>query len=148
MKELQGNLWDFHEQGHFICITTNGTVKKNGECVMGRGIAAQAKSKFPDLPFLLGQKILHTGNLPYMWSNIGLFTLPVKHNWNEKADLALIMQSLALLRTEADSSLSLKGHIYLPRPGCGNGGLQWSVVKPFIEPILDDRFVVVEIGPQ
>jgi hypothetical protein len=34
-------------------------------------------------------------------------------------------------------------HIYLTPPGCGCGQLDWADVKAVIEPILDDRFIVV-----
>lgn len=38
MREINGsNIWDFYNKGFWIAITTNGTVKKNGEAVMGRG---------------------------------------------------------------------------------------------------------------
>lgn len=33
--------------------------------------------------------------------------------------------------------------IGLARPGCGNGGLRWDVVKSLIEPLLDDRVTIV-----
>ena len=38
MKEITGDLWDYYRRPmHTICITTNGTIKKNGKAVMGRG---------------------------------------------------------------------------------------------------------------
>lgn len=59
MKEVTGNIWDYHEKGYWIVITTNGTVKANGEAVMGRGVALQAKRKYQGLPWRLGQEILN-----------------------------------------------------------------------------------------
>ena len=32
--------------------------------------------------------------------------------------------------------------IYLPKVGCGNGGLKWEDVKPHLK-FLDDRFIVI-----
>jgi hypothetical protein len=79
-----------------------------------------------------------------------LFTFPVKYHWKEQANLALIVQSAHQLVSLVDCSPLTVGtkleHVYLPRPGCGNGGLMWSVVIHFIQPILDDRFTVVEIN--
>lgn len=46
-----------------ICITTNGFVKKDGTCVMGRGIARQAAKRWPDLPKILGNHIKQKGNV-------------------------------------------------------------------------------------
>lgn len=34
---------------------------------------------------------------------------------------------------------------YLTRPGCALGGLDWeSQVRPLLEPILDDRFIIAD----
>jgi hypothetical protein len=33
--------------------------------------------------------------------------------------------------------------ILLPRPGCGNGQLDWAQVGPAIAPLLDDRVTIV-----
>lgn len=50
MKEVYGDIWEYHKQGYWIVITTNGFVKKNGCAVMGRGVAKQAVTKYPSLP--------------------------------------------------------------------------------------------------
>ncbi len=47
MKEDFGDLWDFDG---IIAITTNGFVKKDGSCVMGRGCAKEAALRFGWLP--------------------------------------------------------------------------------------------------
>ena len=39
MKEVFGDLWEFDGT---IAITTNGYLKRDGTCVMGRGCARQA----------------------------------------------------------------------------------------------------------
>lgn len=145
MKEIIGNLWDFYDRGHHIAITTNGTVKKNGECVMGRGVALQAKRRFAALPFLIGDQIQRVGNRLHVFGALHLIAFPVKWNWNESADPDLIHLSAQQLVDYCDAYRI--SEVYLPRPGCGNGGLRWSVVKPVIAPVLDDRFTIVEIQP-
>ena len=40
MIEIKGSL--FNEPCDAFCITTNGFIKKDGTCVMGRGCAKQA----------------------------------------------------------------------------------------------------------
>lgn len=138
MKEAFGDLWEFVADTRVI--TTNGTIKKNGEAVMGRGCAHEAKQRYKTVAYQLGCDILKYGNVPgYLRTNLA--TLPVKHNWWERADLELIEESTRKLVdlvnwTGAES-------IVMPRPGCGNGGLDWSEVKPIIEPLLDDRFTVI-----
>lgn len=137
MLEANGNLWDF--DGYKV-ITTNGFIKKNGECVMGRGCAKEASIRYPKLPYELGMAIKEFGNHVLCFDKYQLVTFPVKHNWWEKADLELIKESAKeLLR------FSYLGNIFLPRPGCGNGQLTWDEVKPVIEPILkSNNFIVVD----
>lgn len=45
-----------------VCITTNGFVKKNGACVMGKGCAKQAAELFPWFPKTVGTHIKSMGN--------------------------------------------------------------------------------------
>ena len=47
MKEVFGDLWEFDG---IIAITTNGFVKRDGTCVMGRGCARQAAVRFRRTP--------------------------------------------------------------------------------------------------
>lgn len=153
MREQYGNIW--HLKGDAICITTNGFVKKNGEAVMGAGIAKEAKNFWPELPKLLGNKIKEQGNHVHVFWGLSkimnyfdglpierdIISFPVKHNWWEVADMELIRRSAKELMYWVE-----EGHIdkvLLPRPGCGNGKLDWIDVKREIEPILDDRISVV-----
>lgn len=147
MKEVTGDLWELGEKdGNAIVITTNGAVTKLGRAVMGRGVARQAKKRFAahGVDARLGQIIKVAGNHVhslFVGEPYTLVTFPVKHHWIDQADPELIVRSAGELKAKADKSLWAK--VYLPRPGCGNGRLEWDDVKPIIEPILDDRFTVV-----
>jgi len=144
MLEIYGDAWKEYtsDPSCILAITTNGFVKNNGECVMGRGIAFTAKNKFPDLPYRLGQLIIQHGNVPFYMPKLRLVTFPVKHNWWENADIQLIKRSATKLVQGATRRNITK--IILPRPGCGNGKLSWkSTVRPALAPILDDRFYVI-----
>ncbi len=153
MKEVTGNLWTY--PADVRVITTNGTVKKNGECVMGRGCALEAKKKW-DIAGVLGNAIKEYGNVVVNLSSLynanrkwpesfQLYTFPVKHAWYQKADIELIKSSaeelVDLISDASGDDQDLK--VVLPRPGCGNGGLDWNEVKPILEPIFDDRFHVI-----
>lgn len=141
MKEVTGNIWDYHKQGKRVAISSNGTVKKNGWAVMGRGVAWEAAQLFPSIPYLLGKALLTKGNYVHFFSEHNLYTFPVKHYWYEKADIKLIKFSAKQLRDLSE------GEVYLVRPGCGNGQLKWDDVREVIAPILrDDRFIVVDVG--
>ncbi|MHA1755520.1 MAG: ADP-ribose-binding protein [Promethearchaeota archaeon] len=140
MKEIFGDLWEV--ECDVRVITTNGTVKRNGACVMGRGVALQAKQRFPKLPYELGRLILKYGNIVLTFPRYKLVTFPVKWKWFEKADLFLIERSAKQLVKRADTFGFRK--IVLPRPGCGNGKRDWEKeVKPILEKILDNRFYVI-----
>ena len=141
MLEIPGNIWKMHAQGSWVVITTNSSVTQQGLAIMGKGVALQAKQKFPKLPMELGRQILLHGNLTYAFGKYQVITLPVKRAWHEPADPELIQSSCEALVTLA-TSLSLS-EVYLVRPGCGAGGLIWADVKPIIQPLLDDRFYVV-----
>ena len=142
MVEQFGDAWEL-SKGNILCITTNGHVKKSGEAVMGRGIASQAKERFPALPAYLGDNLLRLGNHVYWlgkWGKWFLISFPVKHHWKELADLELIEQSVQELKDILIESQML---VYLPRPGCGNGRLYWEDVQPLLSKKLDDRFIIV-----
>ena len=141
MKQITGDIWDYHKRGHWIVITTNGTIHKNGVAVMGKGIAKQAALKYPKLPYYLGLAIKDVGNIGHIFPDYKIITLPTKHNWWEKSDITLIERGCKAL---SKMHARVKVNIYMVRPGCSNGKLKWEDVKPIIEQYLDDRFVIVE----
>ena len=140
MIETTGDIWEYSGK-RWIIITTNGTIKRDGTCVMGRGIAEQAKDRYPELPKLLGDYIGKFGNKIMPWWNKSLITFPVKHNWWEDADLKLIEKSCQELAEFLGPSPGA-----MVRPGCGNGGLSWSTVKPILEKYFSDNILIVERG--
>ena len=78
-----------------------------------------------------------------MWRGYHLISFPVKYHWHEPASLELIEQSAALL--ELFAARQQWKRVVVPRPGCGNGGLEWKDVKPIIESYFDERFIVVHL---
>ena len=84
MKEVFGDLWEFDG---IIAITTNGFLKRDRTCVMGRGCARQAAVRFRELPRKLASRISAEGNHVFYFPEYRLITFPVKHNWWEAADL-------------------------------------------------------------
>jgi hypothetical protein len=141
MQIIEGNLWKFHTQANWIVVPTNGSVRKDGANVMGRGVALQAKRRYKKLPYELGAKISEFGNVVFTFKDYGILTFPVKHKWFENADLTLIEQSAKQLLYVVDRP------IYLPMVGCGNGKLHWRDVHPVLEKYFDDAFTVVTLTP-
>lgn len=140
MIELFGDLWSV--TADITAVTTNGMVRRDGGCVMGRGTALQATKRFPRVEFELGGLIRRFGNKPYLLAGGELLSFPVKHHWRQPADLKLIVQSCERAVTLAD--FYEWRTVAMPRPGCGNGQLEWFDVADVIGDILDDRFTIVE----
>lgn len=142
MKEVDGNIWDYHDKGEWIVVTTNGDWNKQGLAVMGRGVALDAADKYPMLRVELGKALKHgAGNVVHIWDHFRIITFPVKHHWFKPADLKLIEKSARELQHLCN--LWDIDPVYLVEPGTGNGRLLWSEVKPVIAPLLDSRFIVV-----
>jgi hypothetical protein len=59
---IKANIWTYWGVADALCITTNGSVKSNGELVMGRGIALEAAQRFPGMAYHLGRKVKHEGH--------------------------------------------------------------------------------------
>lgn len=151
MIELQQDLWTV--DADWICITTNGYIKKNGDAVMGRGCAYEATQRYPEIASLLGFGLKHNGNIVqhiytdwiYKRDRVyqDIYAFPVKHNWRDLADLKLIERSCQQLLELYEYRGTPR--IAIPRPGCGNGGLSWNVVKPVCEKYFTtDRFIIVD----
>ncbi len=129
MKEITGDIWDTGDD--WVVVPTNGIVRRDGEAVMGRGLAKQAARQHLGLPYILGQNIEREGNIPFIFSVFEIITFPVKWHWSELADLKLIESSFGLFKTIVEQQ-DLK-NILLPHIGCGNGGRDWETeVKPIL----------------
>jgi len=107
--------------------------------VMGKGVALQFKEKFP-LNYKLYRKacekqevvvgkmfVTQTG---FLTNPKYIINFPTKQHWKGFSKLEFIETGLDDL-VKVINSLEIKS-IALPPLGCGNGGLQWSVVKRLI----------------
>ena len=146
MQTIHDDLWNLHDKGITIVITTNHTIKSNGEAVMGRGIARQAALRYPTLPRMVGHH--NRVKTPVMYyPEFRLYTFTVKHDWWEDADPTLIRISYNTLFNDMRRTDDM---VAISRPGCGNGHLDW---KEDVEPIfatslyehrdIDDRIIFV-----
>ena len=141
LDPILGDIWA--EYGRrpdvFLVIPTNGSIRRDGCAVMGRGLALQAARRFPDVPVLLGKDLTRqrreewkhsfgptTTVLPHR-----LIAFPVKYEWAEKADLKLIEHSAERLAKWLQQHPSQS--IVLPCVGCGNGRLTWPHVRLRLE---------------
>lgn len=149
MRSLTGDIWDYVGAG-WIVIPTNMMVNDSGAASMGRGIAAQARDRFPGLDSLYGEFLRFSRYQPQVFTVFtsglpiygGLILLPTKRDYRSDAKMDFIeagCQALALL--------PIKGNIYLPFLGIGYGKLDPRIVREVMDKYLaDDRFVLVERG--
>lgn len=147
-----GNIFELPQNGEAVCVTTNGIVKSDGHAVMGAGIAKEADryfhlsaklgtyiKQYGNRAFNLGLYQRHTINNPAVFN---IFSFPTKHHWKEDSDINLIVKSAEQL-VEMCNKFNIS-KCYLTPPGCGCGNLNYeATVKPWIEIVLDNRFVVV-----
>jgi len=140
-----------------ICFTSNGIVKSNNELVMGAGVAKAFKNRFPIVPKSAGDLVKKNGNICQVVKTMkfagpkedvsntfSIVAFPTKNDWKDKSDLNLIITSAKQLISMADNHGWNK--IYLPKPGCLNGQLNWETqVKSAIKDILDDRVIICHL---
>jgi hypothetical protein len=154
-----------------LFVPTNGFIKGDGNAVMGRGVAKQAVELMPQLPGMLGEKLVKYGNQINRigtHDGMGVYSFPVKPHreicgrehqnvvghmryrfkpgdavpgWACRADVRLVTDSAK----QAVHLARINGWrcCVLPRVGCGNGELSWDRVRLVLNCVLNDRFVVV-----
>jgi O-acetyl-ADP-ribose deacetylase (regulator of RNase III) len=137
MKFLQGNLLDASTEALVNTVNTVG--------VMGKGIALMFKEAFPDnfreYHEAVNRKEVRIGHM-YVTENRALagpkwlINFPTKKHWRQPSKLEWVIEGLQdLRRVIVDKRIH---SIALPPLGCGNGGLDWSEVRPEIERAFED----------
>jgi len=137
MKFLQGNLFDAPTEALVNTVNTVG--------VMGKGIALMFKEAFPEnfrayetavkrREVRIGQMFV-TENHAFEGPRF-LINFPTKKHWRQPSKLEWIVEGLQDLRRVVEEKRIRS--IALPPLGCGNGGLEWSDVRPEIERAFRD----------
>ena len=140
MKIYHCDIWSLADRADAICITTNGLTKANGEAVMGKGIALQARQRFPGIDRVLGDHLRYNGNIPGIIKvNPTIVSFPTKNDWRDKSDLDLIEKSAKFFAAMIEKHGWHK--VVMPKPGCANGGLRWPQVEPIIDRWLPSVFI-------
>ena len=113
--------------------------------VMGKGVALQFKEEFPKnlLKYkeacnsgeLTPGELLITRELNSNGEEKIIINFPTKLHWRNPSKYEYITKGLKKL-TKAISEHNIKS-IAIPPLGCGNGGLDWNVVKRMIEEALN-----------
>jgi O-acetyl-ADP-ribose deacetylase (regulator of RNase III) len=147
----QGNLLEADVEALVNTVNTVG--------VMGKGIALMFKERFPEnykaYAAACKRGDVKTGRMfvspsPQLSGPRWIINFPTKQHWRHPSKLEWIEQGLADLRTVIlDKDIR---SVAVPPLGTGNGGLDWSAVRPRIEAALADlsdvRVVVYEPTPK
>jgi O-acetyl-ADP-ribose deacetylase (regulator of RNase III) len=131
----QGNLLEARAEALVNTVNTVG--------VMGKGIALMFKEAFPENFRAYEQaskrKEVQIGRM-FVIENLALsgprwlINFPTKKHWRQPSKLEWIVEGLQDLRRVIEEK-GIKS-VALPPLGCGNGGLDWSDVRPEIERVL------------
>jgi O-acetyl-ADP-ribose deacetylase (regulator of RNase III) len=107
--------------------------------VMGKGIALQFKQVFPEVfeqyKIACGAGEVTPGRMftvqtDRLFNPQYIVHFPTKRHWKERSRLKDIQSGLVALIAEVER-MGIQS-IAVPPLGCGNGGLDWDVVKPMI----------------
>jgi O-acetyl-ADP-ribose deacetylase (regulator of RNase III) len=133
----QGNLLDSKVDAVVNTVNTVG--------VMGKGIALMFKERFPE-NFAAYEAACKAGEVKvgrmFVSSGVELegprwiINFPTKQHWRQPTKLEWISSGLADLKNVIREK-NIRS-IAIPPLGCGNGGLDWSEVRPMIEAALDE----------
>jgi len=141
---MQGDLLQADTQALVNTVNTVG--------VMGKGIALQFKNRFPknyhiykeackSQELKIGQMlVVKDGDL---LNEKYIINFPTKEHWKSPSKIEYIEQGLIGLK-EVIRKYSIKS-IALPPLGCGNGGLDWNIVKRMIVESLGNLDILISV---
>ena len=125
--------------------------------VMGAGVAAEFKKRYPemyrDYVSRCRRRELKPGS-PYLWQNPSMFgegkdeliiNFPTKDNWRDPSQYEYVEDGLMRMRDLLSHADGRK--VVMPAVGCGHGGLNWERIKAMIVRYLSDvnaNFIVTE----
>lgn len=137
IRFTQGNLLDAHAQAVVNTVNTVG--------VMGKGIALMFKERFPEnfkaYEAACGRGEVEIGRMfvtasPRPSGPQWIINFPTKKHWRNPSKLEWVKEGLNdLKRVVMERGIR---SIAIPALGSGNGGLDWSEVRPLIEASLSD----------
>lgn len=137
MNFTQGNLLDARVEAVVNTVNTVG--------VMGKGIALMFREKYPE-NFKAYEAACKAGEVEVgkMFVTAGveldgprwIINFPTKKHWRQPTKLEWVRSGLVALK-DVLREKQIKT-VAIPPLGCGNGGLDWAVVRPMIEAALDD----------
>lgn len=107
--------------------------------VMGKGLALEFKNRYPQMyqgyRNLCNKKEFSVGNLLLCCeSDYWILLFPTKEHWMNTSKIEYIEEGLATFCDKYEEWGITS--IAFPKLGCGNGGLEWTEVRPLMEKYL------------
>lgn len=143
MNEIDANIWKFYGKKNCrIVIPLSGKSRGGAKTVYcSRGLAAQANHKIPLFDKVAYRFLTDYGycfrllDLTYKLTG-KKYALPlglafIASPRDNRASAKLIFDLLAGIKYYAEKFPPYK--FYVPRLGCGHGGLQWRELRPYFE---------------
>lgn len=137
IKFLQGDLLQSDAEALVNTVNTVG--------VMGKGIALQFKNQYPK-NYKIYKEACKKGELKVgevlvvkdgdILCEKYIINFPTKEHWRSPSEISYIQEGLEALK-ESIKEYNIQS-IAIPPLGCGNGGLDWTVVKPMIVDALGE----------
>lgn len=131
IEYIEGDILDSPAQ---VIVNTVNTVG-----VMGKGLALSFKKRYPDM-FESYKKVCEKHQLTigklmlYKEADHWILLFPTKENWRNPSKLEYIEKGLMkFVSTYAEKHIT---SIAFPKLGCGNGELDWNLVRPLMERYL------------
>ncbi|QFT95953.1 Macro domain protein [Roseovarius sp. THAF8] len=116
--------------------------------VMGKGLAAAFKERYPDM-FGEYKALCKKGDLLpgsfWLWKGPDQWVLnfATKKHWRNPSKIEYVRDGLLEFRAKYEA-MGIR-EIAFPRLGCGNGGLDWEEVRPLMVEMLHDLPITVFI---
>lgn len=116
--------------------------------VMGKGLAAAFKERFPSMfheyKVVCSDSLLEPGS-SWLWKGPEQWVLnfATKKHWRNPSKLEYVRDGLDEFRQKYEQ-FGIR-EIAFPRLGCGNGGLNWDIVRPLMVDKLQDLPIAIFI---
>ncbi len=136
----RGNMWSVFGNTDLFLVTTNPIIRKDGAVVMGRGIALEMKTKYPQFPYDFAQAL--TWNLGNSFGTVGIYDnqqcgyFMTKNHWKDHSLPKVIRKSVDELCYFISDHDGIS--VDLNFPGIGNGKLKREDVLPLLQRLPDN----------
>jgi hypothetical protein len=123
-----GNIWDAYDISDIFVITGNSFIKNNGSLAMGKGIALETQTRFPEINKIFGKMIItNCGHLGiYNLINYDrIYLLQTKVHYQNPSPIKLVIDSVNKLKDiiKIPNNQTKNQIVNMVFPGIGNGKL-------------------------